>query len=47
MINVQTVDNVVYLNGIVITDFQREIAESVARQVPGVKRVSNSLGVNN
>lgn len=46
MINVQTVDKVVYLNGIVNTAFQREIAGSVASQVPGVKSVSNSLGVD-
>jgi osmotically-inducible protein OsmY len=47
MIGVKTVNNVVYLNGIVSTPFQREVAESVAREVPGVKRVISSIAVDN
>ena len=35
LINVQAVDGVVYLYGLVDTDFQRQMAESVAHQVRG------------
>ena len=42
-VRVQTVDQVVYLNGQVDTELQRELAESLARAVPGVKRVVNSI----
>jgi osmotically-inducible protein OsmY len=35
----------VYLYGLVDTDYQRQIAESVARQVPGVSKVINSIGL--
>jgi len=38
---------VVYLNGIVDTDLEREMAESVAAGAGGVARVVNSIGLNN
>jgi osmotically-inducible protein OsmY len=43
MIRVQTLDRVVYLTGQVSTGLQRQIAESVALQAPGVARVVNSI----
>ncbi len=46
-VSVQTLDGVVYLNGIVDTDLMREEAESLARQAPHVKKVVNSIGVLN
>jgi osmotically-inducible protein OsmY len=42
---VQTLDQVVYLTGEVATDLQREIAESVARSTPGVRRVANDVSI--
>ncbi len=45
IIRVQTWDRVVYLSGLVDTDLQRQIAESVAMQAPGVRRVENSIGL--
>jgi osmotically-inducible protein OsmY len=47
LINVRALDGVVYLSGLVDTDLQRQLAESVARATPGVKRVVNSIGLNN
>jgi osmotically-inducible protein OsmY len=44
-INVQTLDHVVYLNGLVSTGLQREIAESVARETTGVVKVENLIAV--
>jgi hyperosmotically inducible protein len=46
VLNVQTIDGVVYLYGLVDTDLQRQIAESVAGQTPGVAKVINSIGVS-
>jgi osmotically-inducible protein OsmY len=46
LLSVQTLDHVVYLNGLVDTDLEREIAESVAREAPGVRRVVNSIGIS-
>jgi osmotically-inducible protein OsmY len=46
LLDVQTLDHVVYLYGLVDTDFKREIAESVARQAPGVASVVNSIGIS-
>jgi len=46
-IGVQTLDHVVYLTGLVDTGLERGIAESVARQAPGVVRVVNSIAVRN
>jgi osmotically-inducible protein OsmY len=43
LIRVQTLDRVVYLSGQVSTDLQREIAQSIALEAPGVARVVNSL----
>ena len=44
-LNVQTINRVVYLNGLVSTGLQRTDAESVANQVQGVDRVDNSIAV--
>ncbi len=46
LLSIQTVDRVVYLSGVVDTDLEREIAESVARETPGVTRVVNSIGLS-
>src|SRR5258708_5030652 len=47
LIDVRTLDHVVYLNGVVDTDLERQLAESVAAGAPGVARVVNSIGLNN
>ena len=44
-IEVQTIDRVVYLNGLVNDGLERGIAESVALQAPGVLKVVNSIAV--
>jgi osmotically-inducible protein OsmY len=44
-LDVQTINRVVYLNGLVATGLQRWDAESVASQVQGVDKVVNSIGV--
>jgi osmotically-inducible protein OsmY len=44
-IEVQTIDRVVYLNGLVNDGLERSIAESVALQTPGVLKVVNSISV--
>jgi osmotically-inducible protein OsmY len=36
----------VYLTGQVATDLQRQTAESVAREVPGVGEVVNSIAIS-
>jgi osmotically-inducible protein OsmY len=46
LLNIQSVDHVVYLYGLLDTDFQRQMAESVAHQVPGVTKVINSIGLS-
>jgi osmotically-inducible protein OsmY len=46
LLTVQTRDHVVYLYGLVDTDLEREIAESVALQAAGVARVVNSIGLS-
>jgi len=46
LIEVKTLDHVVYLNGLVDTDLQRLMAESVAAEAPGVARVVNSIGMS-
>ena len=46
LLHVQTLDHVVYLTGLVDTDLERQIAESVALEVPGVARVVNSIGIS-
>jgi osmotically-inducible protein OsmY len=47
LLSVQTLDGVVYLGGILDTDMQRQLAQSVASQPPGVVRVVNSIGLAN
>ena len=44
-IDVQTLDHVVYLNGLVAAGPERREAESVAREASGVTRVVNSIAV--
>lgn len=44
-IEVQTIDRVVHLNGLVNDGLERSIAESVAWQSPGVLQVVNSIAV--
>jgi osmotically-inducible protein OsmY len=46
LIDVQTLDHVVYLNGLVNTDLERQLAESVAAGARGVARVVNSIGMS-
>ena len=45
LLNVQTINRVVYLNGLVSTGLQRRDAELVANQVKGVDKVVNSIAV--
>jgi osmotically-inducible protein OsmY len=44
-VDVQTVDNIVYLYGLVNTEVNRADAGEVAKSVPGVTRVVNSIAV--
>src|SRR5450631_2486107 len=44
-INVETLNHVVYLDGLVSAGMDSRTAESVALQVPGVSRVVNSIAV--
>jgi osmotically-inducible protein OsmY len=46
-VRVQTINGVVYLNGLVETDFARRSAESLVMLVANVKDVVNSLDVRN
>jgi osmotically-inducible protein OsmY len=46
LLTVQTLDHVVYLYGVVDTDLEREMAESVALQAHGVAKVVNSIGIS-
>jgi osmotically-inducible protein OsmY len=46
-VTVQTVNRVVYLNGLVDTPYERELAEALAHQAHGAVRVVNSIGVDN
>ena len=46
ILQVQTLDRVVYLTGVVDTDFERQMAEAVAREAPGVTNVINSIGLS-
>ena len=46
VIGVQTLDHVVYLNGAVTSGLEIGTAESIARQVPGVAGVVNSITLN-
>jgi osmotically-inducible protein OsmY len=46
-IDVQTLDHVVYLYGLVDTPFESEIAKSVAVEAPGVTRVVSTIASGN
>jgi hypothetical protein len=46
LINVRTLDHVVYLSGLVDTDSESQMAEAVALQAAGVKKVVNSIGLS-
>jgi osmotically-inducible protein OsmY len=46
LIAVHTLNHVVYLNGLVDTDLERQTAESVAAGAKGVRRVVNSIGLS-
>jgi osmotically-inducible protein OsmY len=46
-IDVQTLDHVVYLYGLVDTPFESEMAKSVAVEAPGVARVVSSIANGN
>jgi osmotically-inducible protein OsmY len=46
LLHVQTLDHVVYLYGLVDTDYQRLLAQSVALKASGVSKVVNSIGLN-
>jgi osmotically-inducible protein OsmY len=46
-VRVQTADGIVYLHGQVSTGLQREEAEELARQVPKVRQVVDSLRTTN
>jgi osmotically-inducible protein OsmY len=46
VVYVKTRDGIVYLSGQVVTDLQRETAESVAGQVAGVQQVVNSIALS-
>jgi hypothetical protein len=45
LIDVQTINRVVYLNGTVSAGLQRDYAEAVAGRAPGVTKVVNSISV--
>jgi hypothetical protein len=47
VINVQTLDHVVYLYGVVSSGLEIGTAESIALQAPGVARVVNSIVISN
>ena len=42
-VHVQTMDNVVYLSGHVTTAMQRDSAELIAREVPGVRGIIDNV----
>ena len=46
ILNIQTLNHVVYLSGLVDTDLERGLAESVAHEATGVTRVVNSIGLS-
>lgn len=46
-IDVQTLDHVVYLYGLVDTPLESEIARSAATETPGVARVVSSIAARN
>jgi len=46
-VDVQTLDHVVYLHGLVDTPLESEIAKAVALEAPGVARVESSVTSQN
>ena len=46
LIYVQTLDRVVYLNGVVDTPLEQRLAESVAREAAGGTQVVNNIGLS-
>jgi osmotically-inducible protein OsmY len=46
-VRAQTLDHVVYLHGLVDTDLERQLAESVATEAAGGARVVDSIAINN
>jgi osmotically-inducible protein OsmY len=46
LLDVQTLNHVVYLYGVVDTDMERQMAESVAHEAEGVAKVVNSIGLS-
>jgi osmotically-inducible protein OsmY len=46
-IRVQTWNHVVFLDGVVVSGLEIDTAESIARKVPDVTRVVNSIVVSN
>jgi osmotically-inducible protein OsmY len=46
LLRVDTLDRVVYLTGRVATEYQRELAEAVARQARGPAKVVNSIALD-
>lgn len=46
-VRVQTLDREVYLSGLVDTPYQRQMAQMIAQQAPGVVQVVNMIAVNN
>jgi len=46
-VRVQTLDRVVYLYGLVDTDLERQLAQSVATEAAGGARVVDSIAVSN
>ena len=46
LLEVHTLDHVVYLTGLVDTDLERQMAESVAHEAKGVAKVVNSIGLS-
>jgi osmotically-inducible protein OsmY len=47
LVNVETVNHVVYLRGLVDTPYQQQLAASIAGQAAGVTRVVNLIGLSN
>lgn len=46
LIDVQTLDHVVYLHGLVNTELERQMAETVVRQAKDVRSVVNVIGIS-
>lgn len=44
-VDVRVIDGVVYLGGQVATELQRDDAEEIARQTPGVRHVVDIIGL--